>query len=398
MLLVLVVLDTLLKIRIMTKPTQQEPCSECKPANHSSQDFCHSCGRFLNRFRLNISKTTYAKALLIIIASSAVYVTINAPSFATGQNSVELSGASYTNATSILPPMPNSSLLFLYRDSEYEQIAHVDLSLLYAYYSINPSKPAIFTDIGVASTQSNLHSWEVCYITYQTSLGHFPIVNEIETDQVKLQGSTTAEFLTFLNPNGNYTQMTLYWYDKATFKTGFTVSQKYVRISLIIIANATYDANANDPSAIQKNKIEYLQDLTEAGNRIALVWAPMRAQALISLGIPAQQALLAVLGTVLVITIITQNISEKRKAAHNKQVFNSYASYKERIVLQTVQNLAKQKKNHKTIDIATSIQNKIGKPVNLKQVYYILETLEKSGLVKRRLISVSNSSSQEWSL
>jgi exosortase/archaeosortase family protein len=386
MLLVLTVSEKTLKIQIVTKPTQQEPCPKCKPANQTSQSFCHSCGRFLGKFNPSISKGTYAKALLLILCSSAAFVTISAPLFTEGQTSVELSSNSYQNATSIIPQIPNNTLTFLYRDSAYEKIADVDLCLLYQYSPENQSNPVVFVDVGVANTESELHSWEVCYITYETSQGKAPLVNEIETNQVQLQPPITAQYLAFQNPNGNYTQLTLYWFDRVMFKTGLTITLKYVRISLIILTN--------NP----QNNPQYEQYLTQIGNLLTAKWAPMRAQALLSLGVPAQQALLAALAAILVATIMTQRISERRKTAHNLSMFNSFASHKERIVLQAVRDLAKQKKSLRTIDIAESVQNKVGKPVNPKHVYHILEFLEESGLVKRHLAPAGTSSAQEWSL
>jgi hypothetical protein len=51
-----------------------------------------------------------------------------------------------------------------------------------------------------------------------------------------LEGSQLiAKYLVFQDSEQNYTQLTLYWYESATFKIGATVQQKYVRISLISI-------------------------------------------------------------------------------------------------------------------------------------------------------------------
>jgi len=48
---------------------------------------------------------------------------------------------SWEGTTAILPQIPEYSLVFLYRDAEYERLAKQDTSLVYAYFPANLSKP-----------------------------------------------------------------------------------------------------------------------------------------------------------------------------------------------------------------------------------------------------------------
>ena len=386
MLIVFGLSEKLLKIRIVTKLFQPQSCQECNSTKTNLPNFCPSCGRFLRKFRFRISKTTYAKALLLMIGSSIAFVAISAPSFSTGQNSILLSSQTYENATSFIPPLENHTLQFLFRDKTYEEVAHQELSLLYAYFPSNISEPIIYVDVGVANTQFNLHSWEVCYISYQTAQGYFPLVNELNTQQVRLQDSTIAEFLAFENPTGNYTQVTLYWFNRASFNTGVTVQQKYVRISLIVL---TKDSDGF---------MQYKQDLIDAGNSIAQFLSPMKAQAFFSLGIPMQQALLAILLSFFLITVTTQYFTQRRAMISNTAVFSNFASYKEKTVLNVVQDLSKQKTNVRTSEIIDCLTLKVGKPVNPRFVYSIMNSLEKNGFVSKNITLVSNVPIQTWHL
>jgi hypothetical protein len=122
----------------------------------------------------------------------------------------------------------------------------------------------------------------------------------------------------------------------------------------------------------------------------------MKNQALISLGIPAQQSLLAASIAFLLITGATQFLAQKRTAANNLKIFNNFASHKERTVLNTVQELAKDKKFIKTNDIVKSVRKRTRKEVNLKTVLRILNTLEEHGLIKKAVVSEANTPSVCW--
>ena len=116
----------------------------------------------------------------------------------------------------------------------------------------------------------------------------------------------------------------------------------------------------------------------------------------LSLGVPAQQALLAASVVFLAITSTTQYLAEKRKASNNRKIFSKFSSKKERIVFESLTELAKEKKYLKTSDIIESVQKRVGKPVSSKKVYSILNALQEYGFVKRIVISVGNSPVLVW--
>ena len=223
-------------------------------------------------------------------------------------------------------------------------------------------------------------------MTYQTAQGEYPIVDIYDSREIQLlqDPPLIAKYFVFDSP-GNYTQITLYWYEKATFKTGLTVEQKYVRISLIIL---TQDSGAYP---------KFEEELLAMGAIIATTWEPLKTSALISLGVPAQQALLAVSIAFLAVTVTTQYLNEKRKASNNLKLFNNFASPKEKLVLQTVLDLAEEKKNMKTSDILENVRKKRGgRSMSFKKVLNTLNVLDEYGLIRSTVVSVGNTPVLVW--
>ena len=388
MVIILIIAEKVLKIKIITKPLKQLPCTKCE-TKLTGTGFCHNCGRFLNKSaKAFFNKTLFAKLLLLIILCSLVVLSINAPTFATAKGSGTLnflSGESYEHANSTLPEISGYSLQFLYRDTVYEKVAKQDASLVYGYFPANTSDSVIYADIGVSSSISNLHNWEVCMVTYQTAQGQNALVKVYDSRETQLLENPPliAQYFVFDSPN-SYTQVTLFWYEKASFNTGLTVEQKYVRISLLVLVD---DAS---------NYQELEKQLFKIGQIIAESWEPLKTQSLVSLGIPAQQSLLAGSIIFLVGTRTTQYFAEKRKASTNRKIFSKFSSKKEKIVYETLSELAKEKKYLRTSDIVEGVQKRVGKPVSSKKVYSVLKALEEYGFVKRTIISIGNSPVQVW--
>ncbi len=387
MLLILVFSDKVVKIQIVTKPQEQLPCIKCKSKTQPLIDFCQNCGRFIGKSNRLISKGLFVKLFLLLLGCSIAVLSISAPTFATVKDSIELeSTGNLQNSTSVFPEIPDYTLAFIYRDTEYEKIASQDTSLVYGYFPFNLSDQVVYAVVGISSSISNLHNWEVCFVTYQTAQGQSPVVAVHDSREIQLlqDPPLIAKYFVFDSPD-NYTQITLYWYTKATFKTGLTVEQKYVRISLIILT---------------QNSAEYPQleeELLAIGQVIATTWEPLKTQALISLGVPAQQALLAVSVAFLAVTITTQYFSERRKASNNLKLFNNFASPEEKLVLQTVRDLAAEKKHIQTSDILENVRKKQGgRLLSFKKVLSALDVLDEYGLIRRTVVSVENMPLLVW--
>jgi hypothetical protein len=168
------------------------------------------------------------------------------------------------------------------------------------------------------------------------------------------------------------------------FGSGFSLEQKYVMISLIILA------------PINQNYSTHEEALLSVGKEITAAWEPMKTRALLSLGVPAQLALLVASIVFLVVTGLTHFLAGRRKAVNNLRIFNNLASSKERIVFETVRDLAKKKKFINTIAVVEDVQKRTGKQLNSKEVLNILNTLEENGLVQKALILRRNMPRLTW--
>jgi hypothetical protein len=211
-------------------------------------------------------------------------------------------------------------------------------------------------------------------------------VEVLDSRDIQLLGeSIIARYLVFKDVDQNYTQVTLYWYERATFKIGATIQQKYVRISLIIIL--TKD---------QANYQQHENFLLDFGREIAHYWEPIKNQSLISLGVFAQQMLLVVLIAFIVTTKTTQYINEWRKRTNNLKIFNNFASPKDKLVLQTTVELSKEKKTVTTEDINFAIRSKVGKFMKLERLIEHLNRLQEYGFIKREIISNHNKPLLSW--
>jgi exosortase len=384
MLLTLFASEKFFKINFFSKTKETPSCSICKTTLRSFESFCLNCGKFFNPLRRKPSQTFWAKLLVLLLGCSALALSINAPVFAIAQGTIEVT-STWEETTNVFPPIPQYDLRFLYRDINYERIAKQDASLTYAYFPANASNPLVYVLVSIANSISNLHSWEVCLISWQTAQGQYPLVSVLESRDIQLLEGVPiiARYLVFKNPQ-NYTQVTLYWYEKATFQTGITVQQKYVRISLIILTrNST-------------NYPQYENLLFNFGQAIALYWEPIKTQSLISLGVPAQQTLLILSIVFIMVTKTTQYTNEWRKKTNNLKIFNNFASSEDKLVLQTISEVSKEKRAVTTKDINVAIKGKVGKFMKLERLIERLNHLQDYGFVKRDITSDDNRPTLVW--
>lgn len=387
MLFTLFIADKFLKVPVTILTKEQTPCPKCTTSLKKRESFCLNCGRLLGNLNKSVRRDFWPKILILLVGCFIVTLSINAPTFAFAQDPIgiaytanwENSSNAFPNITGYLPPT------FLYRDSNYEAIAQQDAALWYSYYSANYSQPTIYVAINIANSISNLHNWEVCLVSWQIEQGQHPLATVLDSREVQLLPDVPiiARYFTFTSPY-NYTQVTLYWYEKATFKTGITVEQKYVRTSLIILTENSTDSK----------QLEHL--LLPVGQIIASYWEPLKNQALVSLGIPTQQALLAASLALVAFTETGQYLSTWRNRNINRKIFDNFASAKEKIVFHAVQDLKRQRKTMKTQDVEEAIERTIGKSVKLSTLVRILRHLEENGFIKRDIVSLENRPLLVW--
>jgi hypothetical protein len=377
MFLILTISEKTLKVKIKTKP-QQISCSYCE-FDSSSFNFCNNCGRFLNKAKKSISNKTFMKLFVILLASSIAVLSVQAPIFATTEGSITISSnVNNQNAPNLFPQIPGYTLVFLYRDTAYENVAHQDMALVYGYFPTNLSKQVIYVDIGISRSYSNLHNWEVCLIGLQTAKGQNPFVNVLNSKDIQLLNEPSpliASYLVFQNQG--YTQNTLYWYEQVSFKTDFSVEQKYVRISLIVLTSTSENYSSLQP------------EMLTFGQTIASQWAPLQTQSLAAFGVTTLQFLLVASFIFLIGAETWQLFILHRTKNKNLKIFNNLASFEDKQVLQCISKYAKMNRSIKTGELFQYLQRH-GSLVNFEKFLKILNTLEEYGFLNRKIVSVGN--------
>lgn len=385
-LLLLLMAEKLWKMQIFASPSKSSLCPKCKKSSEKRQEFCTSCGKFLKKSSIKISKRFWTKIAALLLGCYLVTLTLQAPVFALVQAPEALSiesPSSQETPTEIFPEIPGYQLRFLYRDFEYEKIAHLDASLLYAYSPTNISNPTVWVDVGVANSISNLHSWEVCFVTYQMAQGRSPLVTVLNSRDVQLLENPPiiGRFFTF-QKQANYIQVTLYWYAKAIFKIGLTVEQRYVRISLLTFTGGDY--------AMLEEK------LLTFGKSIAAYWEPKKSSALISLGIVFQQGLLAIAVGFVAVTQTAQYTKKLREKRNALRIFESFASPKEKVVFQALKDLSEKTKITTTDAIASALEKTTGNATKEHKLNRILNRLEESKIIQRDIENVKDEPILVW--
>jgi exosortase len=383
-LLLLLIAEKLIHLQIFGAQNKPDSCSECNNSSKNREAFCTTCGKFLKKSHTKISKRFWIKIFALLLASSIITLSIQAPTFAFAQG-LTITSPNPETSVEAFPQVPNHQLKFLYRDQNFEKISRQDASLLYAYLSQNTSNPTVYVLVGVASSITNLHSWEVCLVALQTAQGLPPLATVLDSRDIQIMQNPPiiARYFMFQHPD-NYTQVTLYWYQKALFKTGITIEPKYTRISLIILTT-----NPNESPKLE-------QKLVNMGQSIAAYWEPLKTRSLVSLGVPTMQVLL---GSTILFAIFlqtTQYAREQRRKTTNLKIFEKLASPKEKLLYQTIKELSQKTKETTTQNIASAFEKATGKVAKLNELIDMLNSLEKNGIINADIINILDEPRLVW--
>jgi exosortase len=382
-LLLLFITERLLHLQIFGATNKIASCPKCNSTS-SHESFCTNCGKFRKNYQIKLPKKFWIKITAFLLASYLVTLSIQAPVFAFAQG-LTITNPNPEASVDVFPQISDYQLKFLYRDQDFEKISHQDASLIYAYISQNVSKPTIYVLVGVAGAINNLHGWEVCLVALQTARGNPPLVNVLQSRDTQIMENPPiiARYFVFQHSD-NYTQVTLYWYQRALFKTGLTIEPKYTRISLIILTK-----NPSDSPEME-------QKLLSMGQSIATHWEPLKTQSLVSLGIPTMQILLASTILFAIITQTTQYTREWRRKTTNLKIFEKLASPKEKLLYQTIKELGQKTKETTTHNIALTLKKATGKAVKLEELIDSMNNLEKHGIINADIINTLDQPRLVW--
>jgi len=385
-LLLLLFAEKLWHLQIFGGSNEIASCSKCSTSLKKQESFCSNCGKFLKNLNLKISGRFLIKVMTLVVGVFLVTLSIQAPVFVFAQ------GMTFTNpnlqvTTEVLPKNfagYNSEPKFLYRDVNYEKISGQDASLLYAYIPLNTSNSTVYVDIGVANSITNLHNWEVCWVTWRTARGYPPLVSVLDSRDVQIMENPPiiAHYLVFQHPD-NYTQVTLYWYEKASFNTGLTIEPRFVRISLII--------SAANPTTYHKPE----EELLTFAQSIAAHWEPLKEQSLFSLSVPLQQLLLAASILFIIITGTAQYMREWKEKRNNLKIFEKFAPPEEKLLFRTIKKVNVETKAT-TEKIAHALEQAIGKAPESDELIHMLNHLEEHGLVEKDIANKEGKSQLIW--
>jgi exosortase len=388
MLLLLLIAEKLLHLRIYETQSKTTSCNTCDDSSRNNEVFCADCGKLLENHQTKLDKRFWIKISTLLLATGIVALSLQAPIFAYAQG-LTLTNTAPETSTEVFPKVSDYRLNFLYRDTNFERISRTDASLTYAYFPQNVSNPTIFVLVGVGSSISNLHSWEVCLVSWQAAQGRAPMVDVFDSRDVQIMENPpiTGRYFVFQYPSdeptlANYTQVTLYWYQKALFKTGLTVEYKYTRISILIL---TEDSN-------DYPKLE--QTLLNMSKLITTHWEPLKAQSLISLGIPTMQILLATTIVFAIAMQTTQYASEQRRKTTNLRVFERYGSPEEKRLYQTIKDLRQKTKATTVKNIEKELEK--AKPMKSDKLRNTLENLNRQGIIQADIVDTLGQLKLTW--
>ncbi len=379
----LVLGEKFLHLELFSKPLETSSCKECesKGSKEKTQNFCGNCGSFRSAGNPKQMRRIGIKIAVLTVLFCGLAMSIQAPVLAlAGSPAIAPS-----NLEAMFPELQGYRFESWGRDEIYEQLSQQDLSLTYAYLPANASKPAIYVLLGVADSLANLHNWEVCLVTWRTSQGQLPLVSVLDSKDVQIlvDPPIIARYFVFRSPL-DYTQATLYWYEKALFSIGTTIQQKYVRISVIILTT--------QESGYQ----EFEERLLAVGSLIAAYWEPLKTKSLISVGVPLTQYLLALLSVFIVFAGVGDFLNEKRRKRRNLRIFESFATPPEKMVLQTIEKLGTKGRKIRHETIMSALRKKSNVALSQNEVLLVLDSLENYGLIKKDIANIQNIPKLAW--
>lgn len=394
--------EKVLKIKFFDTRIKINPCPVCEQSQRKKETFCSACGNLLKLPEIKLSRKGMYKIVVLIILSITI-INLQLPAFVLASpNSMELDLQNISGgleAQQFLPAITGYNLEFLQRDTEFEQISQQDASLLYAYYPENQSHAPIFLAVEIADSYSKLHRWEICLFIVPSEQGQEKVTKLQSRDvQILENPPLVGRFFAFHPVKSGITMVILYWYEKAAFKIGSSWGQKYVKTSVIAIAD----------SFAQTGEIASPQDYLKLENKLFSIaqgitshWEPAKAWSFLVIMFAKWGQTLAITMMSLIAVIASFHLwrtwkEEKNSILLYKQLtWYSSISKEEKLTLKVVETLTKIGKSTGTA-IASSYHKLLGKTIKINRLLQILKHAEESGLVKRDIISKQDQPILVW--
>ncbi|MDH5483580.1 MAG: exosortase/archaeosortase family protein [Candidatus Bathyarchaeota archaeon] len=383
-LVLLVFAEKILRTQIFTKPSQK--CSACNPSSESNQNFCLTCNRILKPAYIRFQRTDIIKMAAIIV-SVILLVSIQTPVFALTEGPAQIivhTASGEQGNTQLLPQIQGYTLVFVYRDEDFEEIARQDASLVYAYEPLDDTEELVWVTVEIGSATSMLHPWEFCLISWPISLGQPAVATRLDLKDIRIQENPPiiARYFAFRWVETNQTEVVLYWFETARFMTNGTAQQKRLKMSLI-----TY------PDTPQN--ITEAEDLLPFATAITSHWQPIKTWTQISLLLSQNGAYLAAITTALLVPVTVLYALERRKQRKaNAKAYKKLAKPNKQIIdaiLETEKNAPP------TLEaIATTHKNRTGEPIEEEKLLHKLRELEKTDIIKGDIANIRDEPTMIW--
>jgi len=376
--------EKILRTQIFAKPTQQ--CKDCNPKPKTNQTFCYACDRILKINSIKLQKTDIIKTTTIIIAV-ILLTSIQTPVFALTEGPAQViiqTPAGEQGNTQLLPQVQEYTLVYAYRDKNFEERARQDASLAYVYYPSDKTKEPIWVAVEVGSATSLLHDWELCLISWQIKHDRPPLVKQLDLKDVQIQENPPiiARYFAFQWVKTNQTQEVLYWYTTAKFMTNGTTQQKIVKISVINYPDT--------PQNITKG-----EKLLPFATAIAEHWQPIQTWASAAILLSQNGEYLIAITTLLFAFLIAFYAFEKAK--QRKANSNAYQKLSEpnKQIIDIIRET--QKTTTPTLNaIVSTYKNRTDKTIEPEELLERIKEAEKTGIIKSYIANKQDEPVQAW--
>jgi exosortase len=394
-LLLLVVGEKIWKVKIRPVNLELSLCNYCNQSLRKGNKFCISCGRFLKNFSHVINRRYALKITFLILITSA-FLLIQRPPIVLAKppTEIDLTLISPEETKQLLPDIPDWSLEYLYRDTRVEDILKQDAALLFTYISQtaqdNSSQGYIFVGVQISASR---HTWESSLVTWPASHGlPTATVFDLRDVQILQNPALIGRFFAYQRPQSNRTEAVLYWYERVPFKISSVWEMRNVQISIIAYTDElTRTGLISSPNDFKEVEHLYLP----LAQSIASYWQPIKTSSYITTIISNYgDEILFMSGGLLAGTIILYALEKRRKRKANENAYRKLSSqYVETINI--VQDTEKTKTPTLANLVATT-HEKDGQQVDKEQFLKNLLEIEKTGLIKRSVISTQDEPIQIW--
>lgn len=385
-LILLTISEKTLKTQIFNKKT--DICLTCRSEYASpTETYCHACGRIAKYPQTRPRKTDITKIGAVALIA-IMLLSIQTPVYALTQGPAQILIQTPTGEqgnTQILPTISGYTVQFLYRDTEFEQKSHQDLSLVYFYAPQEEGKEPIWVTLEIAQTTASLHAWENCFVTWPETQGDQPKVSQLDLKDVTILDNppVIGRYFGFQYHSDDQTQLVLYWRETSVFTINNESEQKYVKLSLI-----TYPETPADIPNVETQ-------LLPIAKTIANYWEPIKTWALISLILSQQGLRLTMATTTILVALMIFYLIEFRK--QTKANANAYdkLSRQNRQLIDAIQET--QKTSLPIIDrINETYQTATGDTIDTAKLEQRIKELEKTGIVEGTITSDQDEPAQTW--